>query len=144
MGEGAPGALPLFLAIPSREGEILGAADRVLEALAAAGFAGRGAPRLKLALIELITNAIEHGNRFDEKKTVRISARASGDRAEVTIADEGPGLDASALDRELAEVALGAKRGRGISIVRRILRERPTLNAAGNEVTIAFDRELFR
>jgi anti-sigma regulatory factor (Ser/Thr protein kinase) len=137
--------LLLRFQIPSREGEILAAADRLLDALARAGFvAPRGAPRLKLALIELVTNAIEHGNRFDERKLVTIEARARADRARVSVADEGPGVPPQVLDRHLDEVALSSKRGRGISLVKRILGARPVLNEARNEVTIEFDRELFQ
>lgn len=137
-------AVPLVFEVESREGEILGAADRAIAALAAVGFVGRGAPRLKLALIELVTNAIEHGNRFETGKRVTVAVRTEGERARVSIADEGPGLGPGALDRDLESVELTSKRGRGISIVKRILGARPTLNAAGNEVTIEFDRELFR
>lgn len=134
----------LEFAIASKETEIVPAADRAVDALRAAGFVGdRGAPRLKLAVIELVTNAIEHGNRFDPKKRVRIVVRARGKRASITIGDEGPGLDPAILDRDLGDVALSSKRGRGLSLVKKVLGARPALNAARNEVTIAFDREMF-
>jgi anti-sigma regulatory factor (Ser/Thr protein kinase) len=138
--------LPLTFRIPSREAEILGAADRVLAALGKAGLVGpRGAPRLKLALIELITNAVEHGNRFDPQKAVTVTATASKDgrRGRVTIADEGAGLDARLLERDLDDIDLSAKRGRGLSLVKRILGAPPALNEARNAVTIEVEQGRF-
>ncbi len=130
--------------VASEERAILGTADLALAAVRDAGFSGRGEPRLKLAIIELLTNAIEHGNGFDAAKAVTVAVRRDGpDRLLVTIADEGPGLDPRRLERDLAQVDLSAKRGRGHSLVKKILGAPPRLNARGNEVTIAFDRERF-
>lgn len=135
--------IPLFFSIPSREAEILPAAERAIAALRAAGLVGRGAPRLKLALIELLTNAIEHGNGFDEGRRVTVAVRAEGPRVAVTVGDEGRGIAPHELDRELDAVPIEEKRGRGLSLVKRIVGSRPVLGAGGREVTIEFERERF-
>jgi anti-sigma regulatory factor (Ser/Thr protein kinase) len=147
--------LPVRFRFPSREDEILGAAERALAAARALGFAGdRGAPRLKLALIELIGNAIEHGNRFDPDRTIEIAVEGVGgaaggrlpERLRIAVADEGPGFDPARLERDVADVPLEAKRGRGLSIVKRILGRRPDIgrDASGRfAVAIEFGRESF-
>jgi anti-sigma regulatory factor (Ser/Thr protein kinase) len=129
------------LRIESREAEILPVVERALEAVRAAGFAGRGEPRLKLALIELVANAIEHGNRFDPERAVTVSVRRRGERLLVAIADEGPGFDPARRARDLDEVDVSAKRGRGLGLVMRILGEPP--RAEGSEVVIGFDKGRF-
>lgn len=137
-------ALAFEVRAPSREEEILPLAERTLAEARRLGFVGRGEPRLKLALIELITNAMDHGNGFDPAKVVTVSGRKRpGKRLAIAIADEGKGLDPALLDRDLEEVALTAKRGRGLGIVKRILGSRPSLNARGNEIAIEFPRDLF-
>src|SRR5207247_2286901 len=82
----------LEIRVASREAEILGAADR--------------APRLKLALVELVQNAVEHGNAFDPRKLVTVRVRRAGRRLLISVADEGRGLDPGAVDQDLEEVAL--------------------------------------
>src|SRR5439155_13782438 len=66
------------------------------------------ARRLSQAAGNLIANALEHG-----AGTVRLGARAAGDRVRIEVADDGPGLAApiAVLSRPR-----GA-RGRGLSIV---------------------------
>jgi anti-sigma regulatory factor (Ser/Thr protein kinase) len=130
--------------VPSREDAILPAADRVIAFVREQGFAGRGEPRLKLALIELITNAMDHGNRFDPTRSVTVRARLVGsERLRIGIADEGPGIDPAVLDRDLDDVALTAKRGRGLGLVKRILGAAPRLAGDRNELILEFGRGLF-
>ncbi|MFB6075225.1 MAG: PAS domain-containing protein [Haloarculaceae archaeon] len=45
---------------------------------------------LRDVFVNLTTNAVEHGG---EAPTVRITARRTGDRVAVTVADDGPGVD---------------------------------------------------
>jgi len=131
--------------VASLEREILPLADAALLAAHEAGFTGeRGEPRLKLALIELITNAMEHGNLFDATRRVRLRVRrATKDRLEVTIADEGPGPSPERLERDLDDVALESKRGRGLGLVKRILGAPATAGERPGEVVIAFERGRF-
>jgi anti-sigma regulatory factor (Ser/Thr protein kinase) len=143
MGEEERGGCLLEIRLPSRETEILGAADRTLEAVRRAGFAGEGAPRLKLAIVELVSNAIEHGNDFDPLKLVTVRVRRAGARLLISVADEGSGLDPRAVDRDLDRIALEQKRGRGLGLVKKIVGAPPAVNEARNEVTIAFERERF-
>lgn len=46
-----------------------------------------------LLTVEAVTNAIEHGNRFDPEKKVHFRMQAAGGRIEVMVEDEGEGFD---------------------------------------------------
>ncbi len=143
---GAAQAEPPILAfsIPAVESEILPAADRAIAALRSAGFVGRGESRLRLALTELLSNAVEHGCRFDPRKRVSVEVRARpGGRAAVTIADEGPGLDPRAVDRDVEAIPFSEKRGRGLALVKRIVGAAPAVGAPRNKISIEFDSARF-
>ena len=90
---------------------------------------------LKMALVEALTNAMEHGNQWEESKLVRVQARLSRSTFEVTIEDEGPGFDhANQLDPTVEENLL-SERGRGIFLLRAIMDE-VRFNETGNTVTL--------
>jgi anti-sigma regulatory factor (Ser/Thr protein kinase) len=142
MPEDAPLA---SFSIPSDDAEVLPAAERALSVVRDAGFLGGEAARLKVALVELLRNAMEHGNRFDPDRRVTVTVRqeAGGDRLAVTVADEGPGLAPERLDQRLEDVAFDSRRGRGLGMVHRILGGYPAIEARGSAVTIRFGRERF-
>ncbi len=68
--------------------------------------------RLQQVLVQLIGNAVKFNRRGG---ALRIAARAEGDEAVVTIADEGPGI-APAMTHRLFEPFSGAPSGRGIGL----------------------------
>lgn len=90
---------------------------------------------LKMALVEALTNAMEHGNQWEESKLVRVQARLTRNTLEVTIEDQGPGFDhANQLDPTVEENLLN-ERGRGIFLLRAIMDE-VRFNETGNTVTL--------
>lgn len=106
------------LKLPSRVesvGEAAQAAAGVAERLGLSEDATFG---LDMALREAVTNAVLHGNRQDESKTVEIEfANADGVLA-VTVSDEGGGFDAVAVADPTAEENLLKTSGRGILFMR--------------------------
>lgn len=113
-----------------------------------------------LAIVEAVTNAIVHGNLevasgvrqeshrkyFDiirkravqqpyASRKVRFTARESPDAVEYTVADEGPGFDASALPDPRAPENLLKVSGRGVMLIRTFMDE-VRFNDRGNEVTM--------
>jgi anti-sigma regulatory factor (Ser/Thr protein kinase) len=87
---------------------------------------------LMLAIDELVQNAIEWGNRYDEDKRVRVSYYCPGDRVMLKVEDEGEGFSASALgdptedlERHMASRADAGKRpgGFGIHLIRNLVDE---------------------
>ena len=49
--------------------------------------------RIVLLTVEAVTNAIEHGNRFDPAKKVYFRMQAKDKQIEVVVEDEGEGFD---------------------------------------------------
>ncbi|MCA1905586.1 MAG: response regulator [Desulfarculus sp.] len=90
---------------------------------------------LKLALVEGVTNAMEHGNRWDERLSVTIQVEMTSDRLQVSIADQGPGFDQSALPDPTHEENLICERGRGVFLMRAIMDE-VTYTPPGNRLTM--------
>src|SRR5574341_1542182 len=91
--------------------------------------------RLAISLNEAITNAIRHGNRRDQQKTVYIRAEISADAARFTVRDEGDGFDPAALPDPLDPDNLLRPSGRGIFLMRQLMDE-VKYNERGNEVTL--------
>lgn len=97
---------------------------------------------LKVILNELLINAILHGNRENESKSVRISADIA-DKSElyIIIEDEGCGYDFSKLcsEQDLHPCETGPDNvcecGRGIRIVRSLC-DQVKVNAKGNKIII--------
>jgi anti-sigma regulatory factor (Ser/Thr protein kinase) len=90
---------------------------------------------LRLALVEALTNAMEHGNKWDSEKTVRVKASFSRSEMKVTISDQGRGFSWHSLPDPTSEVNLTAERGRGVFLMRTIVDE-VKFNQPGNQVTL--------
>ncbi len=72
---------------------------------------------LKLAMHELGINAIEHGNKKDPEKQVRIKCTIYDNKLEFTIQDEGEGFEFDSLPDPTDEKGIKRDRGRGIFLV---------------------------
>ena len=90
---------------------------RILEGAQQAGFSANSTFALKLALDEALVNAIKHGNRLDARKQVRVEARVTGQRVEVTIEDEGEGFDRRRVPDPTCVENLCKSSGRGILLI---------------------------
>ncbi len=90
---------------------------------------------LKLAIIEGLNNAMEHGNRWQRDRKVWVEASVQRDKLQVSIRDQGPGFDHSALPDPTDTLNLTAERGRGVFLIRAIM-DRVTFNRAGNQITM--------
>jgi serine/threonine-protein kinase RsbW len=76
---------------------------------------------LAIALTEVLSNAIYHGNRLDPRKQVRISVQVEPEQVLIAVKDEGEGFDPEKLDDPLAPENLLKDRGRGIFILRALM-----------------------
>ncbi len=90
---------------------------------------------VKIALVEALTNAIEHGNRFDKKKKVSVRATFDPERAVFDIRDEGKGFDFRALPDPTQKEFLFRPRGRGVYMMRQFMDE-VIYHEPGNHVTL--------
>lgn len=74
--------------------------------------------RLLLCISEGVSNAIDHGNKNNEDKSVRIEVVVEGKTAWITIEDEGRGFNFSDLPNPTTGRNLKKERGRGLFIIR--------------------------
>lgn len=79
--------------------------------------------RISAAVFEAVENAIRHGNKNDESKTVKIEMAHAGDHYEFTIEDEGPGISQRAVE------------GHGIRTMKKLASK---LNFQKNRVKLVF------
>ena len=104
-------------------------------------------PKLRTALLELGTNAIEWGNRYDDRKRVTVSSRLTADELRITIEDEGDGFDPChlphAADAEGDPVghmevreSLGLREGGFGILISRDIADEVRYNDKGNAVTL--------
>lgn len=100
-----------------------------------AGMSDARNSNLFLALDEALVNAVEHGNRFDSRKLVRVQADISSTEARFTIEDEGEGFDVAAIPDPTDPANLFKASGRGVLIIHNIMDE-VTYNEKGNRLTM--------
>ena len=90
---------------------------------------------IKMAIHEMIINAIEHGNQFSEDKIVTIDITVTDNYCRVVITDQGSGFDHhSRMSKKLYRQE-NQERGRGIVITAKIVDE-IFYNQAGNQVCL--------
>ena len=100
--------------------EVVDAIQMAAEVYAArCGLDSHAANFLALALREALVNAIEHGNRGNPDRRVKLSFQTDGRRNLVfTVRDEGRGFDPSRLPNPLAAENLTRGSGRGVFYMR--------------------------
>lgn len=90
---------------------------------------------LKLALAEAITNAMEHGNQWDESKFVEVEVLLDSSQMQATVRDAGTGFNHARVLNPTSSEHLLSERGRGIFLANAIMDE-VIYNQAGNQVTL--------
>jgi serine/threonine-protein kinase RsbW len=90
---------------------------------------------LFIALDEAFVNAVKHGNKFDARKNVKITAEVSTKEARFTIEDEGEGFDVSAIPDPCDPENLFKTSGRGVLFIYNIMDE-VKYNERGNRLTM--------
>ncbi len=90
---------------------------------------------LFVALDEAFVNAVKHGNKFDARKLVRITAEVSKQEAKFTIEDEGEGFDVKNIPDPLDPSNLFKTSGRGVLFIYNIMDE-VNYNDRGNRLTM--------
>lgn len=94
---------------------------------------------IKLALVESITNAMEHGNRWDESKYITVELQLQPDRLSATISDQGNGFDYKERFDPTQPDTMMNERGRGIFLMNAIM-DKVQYHGKGNLVTIIKQR----
>jgi serine/threonine-protein kinase RsbW len=90
---------------------------------------------LFVALDEAFVNAVKHGNKFDTRKLVRVTADVTPQEARFTIEDQGEGFDVNSIPDPLDPANLFKPSGRGVLFIYNIMDE-VKYNDRGNRLTM--------
>ncbi|UCE24918.1 MAG: ATP-binding protein [Candidatus Zixiibacteriota bacterium] len=74
-----------------------------------------------ISVSELVNNAILHGNRSSDVKTVKVTIARNSKDISITVVDEGQGFNPDDIEDPLADENLLKEAGRGIFIVRSLM-----------------------
>ena len=111
------------------------AIEELMVALGAAGWIGMDVFRINMAIEEAVVNAIEHGNKREPSKKVRLVFQVTPDKATMIVIDQGPGFDHRNLADPTTVELLDKPRGRGVMLMRELMNE-AIFNDIGNQVTM--------
>ena len=106
------------ITIPNKTAAALEVQERIVQRLEDLQYTHRDLFGCRLALEEVLVNAIKHGNANDPAKSVEIHCRIGNDRVIVEIEDEGPGFAPENVPDPTDEENLEKPSGRGIMLMR--------------------------
>jgi len=86
-----------------------------------AGFDDGPLMEIAIAVVEAVTNAIVHGNKCDESKTVRMRIEWEPGMFALTVHDEGEGFDLACVMDPTEPDRCMETSGRGIYIMRQVM-----------------------
>ncbi len=121
--------------LPSSLDYVTGAANQLTEMLVRFGIISLEEINLKIALVEALTNAMEHGHGFNTQLRVKVEAKIDERRGEIKISDQGKGFNHHHLPDPTAPENLYKPRGRGIYMMYRLMDE-VHFNRKGNSVRL--------
>ncbi|HHU99513.1 MAG TPA: ATP-binding protein [Bacteroidales bacterium] len=93
--------------------------------------------KILISTVEAVNNAILHGNKGIETKTVKVDFIADGTVFEVTVTDQGEGFDYNHLPDPTDPANIENLHGRGVFIMRS-LADNIEYNPSGNQVRMKF------
>ena len=111
------------LSLPSHIETVATAAAAVAEFVGRSGISDDAAFGIDMAVREAVTNAVLHGNRQDEDKTVDITLKSSPDAVEISVHDQGPGFNPEEVPDPTADENILKASGRGIFFMRSFMDE---------------------
>lgn len=114
------------MSIPAEADRELEVADRAGELAISVGLSPDEADEVRLAVVEAVINAVEHGRSDEGRVHVSFSTSRSPARLAVTIGDSGSGFDPSLVKVPDITEKIGTtqrKRGWGLKIMRSLMDE---------------------
>jgi serine/threonine-protein kinase RsbW len=109
--------------LPSRIETVATAAAAVAQFIGRSGMSDDAAFGIDMAVREAVTNAVLHGNRQDENKTVDIVLKSSPDAVEISVHDQGPGFNPESVPDPTTTENILKTSGRGIFFMRTFMDE---------------------
>ena len=105
----------IHIAIPSQLRFIKGIAHNIIADAKLMGYDEHELrDKIPVTVDEAVTNAIKHGNKFQEEKQVTIDVSINTDRVKIVVADEGEGFDVNAVPDPTDPMNFLKPSGRGI------------------------------
>ena len=112
------------------------------------GFRDDRVEDLKTAVAEACINAIEHGNRLDEKRSVGVVMRADSESLEVKVLDDGAGIKKQPPKPDIDRKMHGEEdpRGMGMFLIQALVDEAEWVSGADGDcsyvrLVIKLDKE---
>jgi anti-sigma regulatory factor (Ser/Thr protein kinase) len=97
---------------------------------------GLSKEELFLVIDEALTNAMEHGNKWDPSKMVYVEMQRNTSHLEISIQDEGGGFNYKDAGNSNGVLKNLRPRGRGVFIIKQFCET--TWNQKGNKITLRF------
>jgi sigma-B regulation protein RsbU (phosphoserine phosphatase) len=128
----------LHFSFPSRLEEVTPQVNRITAFVQSNGFFLDDKFNLILVLKEVLTNAIEHGNKFELEKHVAVSVIPTHKDLTIIVRDQGNGFNLYKVFSENKK-NLFKERGRGLIIINEYA-DKVEFNEKGNEIRVIFCR----
>jgi CheY-like chemotaxis protein len=126
----------IHIEIPSQLKFIKGIAHNIIADARLMGYDDRDLrDKIPVTIDEAVTNAIKHGNKFQEDKKVTIDVSINTDRIKMIVADEGPGFDVKSVPDPTNPSNFLKPSGRGILFMT-IGMDEVRYNEKGNILTL--------
>jgi len=90
----------------------------ILEAVVENRYKEHAVFAIKLAVEEVLVNAVKHGNKHDTSKQVHVVADVSPQQFEIWVEDEGNGFDPAGVPDPRSEENLEKTDGRGLLLIK--------------------------
>lgn len=124
------------LTLPSRVESVDEAALQADEFAKRLGLSDDFISAIDLAVRESVANAVKHGNRFDETKSVEITLSRISNGFEITVRDFGQGFDVNSIPDPTNPENLLKVNGRGILFMRSFMDEVEWFDAPGGGLLV--------
>jgi serine/threonine-protein kinase RsbW len=124
------------LTLPSRIESVDEAALRADEFAKQLGLGDELISAIDLAVRESVANAVKHGNKLDESKTVEVKLSRLSDGFEITVRDFGEGFDLGSIPDPTNPENLLKTHGRGILFMRSFMDEVEWHHAPGGGLLV--------
>lgn len=94
-----------------------------------------------MAIREAVANAVKHGNKLDESKSVAVSLSVTGGTLEIEVADQGSGFSPEDVPDPTNTENLLKANGRGILFMRAFMDEVEWQNAPGGGMVVRMSKK---
>ncbi|MGI9014573.1 MAG: ATP-binding protein [Phycisphaerales bacterium] len=128
------------VAVPNERSCADAIVDDIINRLENHGFDPTSIFAIRLAVEEALANAMQHGNRCDPKKSIRVGYHITPEDALIEIEDDGPGFNPHTVPDPTEEANIEIPSGRGLMLMRAYMTD-VEYNACGNSVAMRYVRK---